>query len=105
MTSTPSARSRSQTSDICRLRGGRTPRAPPSFKGSGAGCATGSPLASQVVWIQTLPLGTGGGRGPDVSGFFYPRTATLRSSLLPPPPWRYSRDLLTVDFRTDPAPG
>ncbi len=38
----------------------------------------------------------------DVSGFFYPRTATGRSSLLPPPPWYYSGDLLTVEYRTDP---
>ena len=39
----------------------------------------------------------------DVAGFFYPRTATGRSSLLPPPPWHYSGDLLTVEYRTDPA--
>jgi acetoacetate decarboxylase len=39
---------------------------------------------------------------PDVAGFFYPRTATGRSSLLPPPPWYYSGDLLTVEYRTAP---
>ena len=39
----------------------------------------------------------------DVAGFFYPRTATGRSSLLPAPPWYYSGDLLTVEYRTDPA--
>ena len=39
----------------------------------------------------------------DVAGFFYPRTATGRSSLLPEPPWHYSGDLLTVEYRTDPA--
>ena len=39
----------------------------------------------------------------EVSGFFYPRTATGRSSLLPPPPWHYSGDLLTIEYRTDPA--
>jgi acetoacetate decarboxylase len=38
-----------------------------------------------------------------VTGFFYPRTATGRASLLPPPPWHYSGDLLTVEYRTDPA--
>ncbi|MEP6851584.1 MAG: acetoacetate decarboxylase family protein [bacterium] len=38
-----------------------------------------------------------------VAGFFYPRTATGRSSLIPPPPWFYSGDLLTVEYRTDPA--
>ena len=39
----------------------------------------------------------------DVAGFFYPRTATGRASLLPEPPWYYSGDLLTVEYRTDPA--
>src|SRR2546429_6102014 len=39
----------------------------------------------------------------DLTGFFYPRTATGRSSLLPEPPWHYSGDLLTVEYRTDPA--
>jgi acetoacetate decarboxylase len=38
-----------------------------------------------------------------VTGFFYPRTATGKSSLLPSPPWHYSGDLLTVEYRTDPA--
>lgn len=35
-------------------------------------------------------------------GYFYPRTATGRASLIPPPPWYYSGDLLTVEYRTDP---
>jgi acetoacetate decarboxylase len=39
----------------------------------------------------------------EVRGFFYPRTASGRSSLIPPPPWFYSGDLLTVEYRTDPA--
>ncbi len=38
-----------------------------------------------------------------VQGFFYPRTATGRSTLIPSPPWSYSGDLLTVEYRTDPA--
>ncbi|MFB6894582.1 acetoacetate decarboxylase family protein [Kitasatospora sp. NPDC056327] len=38
-----------------------------------------------------------------VHGFFHPRTATGRSSLVPSPPWRYSGDLLTIEYRTDPA--
>ena len=38
-----------------------------------------------------------------MTGFFYPRTATGQSSLLPAPPWYYSGDLLTVEYRTDPA--
>ena len=36
-------------------------------------------------------------------GFFYPRTATGRAALIPSPPWFYSGDLLTVEYRTDPA--
>jgi acetoacetate decarboxylase len=36
-------------------------------------------------------------------GFFYPRTATGSSGLIPSPPWHYSGDLLTVEYRTDPA--
>ena len=39
----------------------------------------------------------------DVKGFFYPRTAGGGSSLIPNPPWYYSGDLLTVEYRTDPA--
>src|SRR4030095_826974 len=36
-------------------------------------------------------------------GFFYPRSASGQASLLPPPPWYYSGDLLTIEFRNDPA--
>ena len=39
----------------------------------------------------------------DVQGFLYPRTASGKASLIPPPPWFYSGDLLTVEYRTDPA--
>ena len=39
----------------------------------------------------------------DVQGFFYPRTSSGKASLIPPPPWYYSGDLLTVEYRTDPA--
>jgi acetoacetate decarboxylase len=38
-----------------------------------------------------------------VEGFLHPRTATGRASLIPAPPWHYSGDLLTVEYRTDPA--
>ncbi|MBT2542673.1 acetoacetate decarboxylase family protein [Streptomyces sp. ISL-44] len=40
---------------------------------------------------------------PGVRGFFHPKTATGVSSLVPPPPWHYSGDLITVEYRTDPA--
>ncbi len=36
-------------------------------------------------------------------GLPFPRTATGDASLLPPAPWHYSGDLLTVEYRTDPA--
>jgi acetoacetate decarboxylase len=39
----------------------------------------------------------------DMAGFYYPRTSTGQASLLPAPPWYYSGDLLTVEYRTDPA--
>ncbi|MFQ5967358.1 MAG: acetoacetate decarboxylase family protein [Acidimicrobiia bacterium] len=39
---------------------------------------------------------------PEVKGFFYPRTATGRSSIVPGPPWHYSGDVLTIEYRTDP---
>jgi acetoacetate decarboxylase len=35
-------------------------------------------------------------------GFFAPRTATGKASLLPAPPWFYSGDLVTIEFRVDP---
>jgi acetoacetate decarboxylase len=39
----------------------------------------------------------------DPTGFLFPRTATGASSMLPFPPWHYSGDLLTVEYRTDPT--
>lgn len=36
-------------------------------------------------------------------GLPYPRTASGRASLLPPAPWHYSGDLLTIEYRTDPS--
>lgn len=39
---------------------------------------------------------------PDVKGFMFPRTANGTSSIVPNPPWHYSGDLLTVEYRTDP---
>ena len=33
----------------------------------------------------------------------FPRSATGRSSLVPPPPWHYSGQMLTIEYRTDPA--
>ncbi len=38
-----------------------------------------------------------------VRGFLHPKTAGGASSLIPSPPWRYSGDLLTVEYRTDPS--
>ena len=36
-------------------------------------------------------------------GLPFPRTVSGRASLLPPVPWHYSGDLLTVEYRTDPS--
>lgn len=38
---------------------------------------------------------------PDLKGFAPPYTASGRSALVPSPPWYYSGDLLTVEYRTD----
>jgi acetoacetate decarboxylase len=35
--------------------------------------------------------------------FLFPRTPSGRSSLIPPPPWHYSGEMITVEYRTDPA--
>ncbi|WP_438289872.1 acetoacetate decarboxylase family protein [Streptomyces sp. HUAS TT7] len=37
-----------------------------------------------------------------VRGYFHPKTATGESSIAPAPPWLYSGDVLTVEYRTDP---
>jgi len=39
----------------------------------------------------------------DLLGFVAPFTGSGRSALVPEPPWHYSGDLLTVEYRTDPA--
>lgn len=36
-----------------------------------------------------------------MQGFLFPRTPSGRSSLIPPPPWHYSGEMLTVEYRTD----
>ncbi len=38
-----------------------------------------------------------------MKGIPFPRTQTGNSSILPPLPWHYSGDLLTVEYRTDPG--
>lgn len=35
-------------------------------------------------------------------GFLFPKTPSGRSSLLPAPPWHYSGEMITVEYRTDP---
>ncbi len=39
----------------------------------------------------------------ELKGLMYPRTPDGRAGILPPPPWHYSGEMLTVEFRTDPA--
>ncbi len=36
-------------------------------------------------------------------GLMYPRTPTGAGTILPSPPWHYSGEMLTIEFRTDPA--
>jgi acetoacetate decarboxylase len=37
-----------------------------------------------------------------MSAFLFPKTPSGRSSLIPAPPWHYSGEMLTVEYRTDP---
>ncbi len=39
----------------------------------------------------------------ELHGFMYPRTPTGAGSILPGPPWHYSGEMLTIEYRTDPA--
>ena len=38
-----------------------------------------------------------------LKGLPFPRTTSGAASLLPPPPWHYSGDLITIEYRTDPS--
>jgi acetoacetate decarboxylase len=40
---------------------------------------------------------------PEPRGFLYPRSPTGRASIIADPPWHYSGDMLTVEYRTDPG--
>ncbi len=40
---------------------------------------------------------------PELRGFMLPRTPRGRASIVPSPPWHYSGDVLTIEYRTDPA--
>lgn len=37
-----------------------------------------------------------------MSAFLFPQTPSGRSSLIPPPPWHYSGEMITVEYRTEP---
>jgi acetoacetate decarboxylase len=39
---------------------------------------------------------------PELEGFLYPRTAGGKAAVVPPPPWHYSGDVLTLEYRADP---
>jgi hypothetical protein len=39
----------------------------------------------------------------ELHGLMYPRTPTGAGSILPSPPWHYSGEMMTIEFRTDPA--
>lgn len=39
----------------------------------------------------------------ELKGFMVPRSPTGRASIIPEPPWHYSGDVLTIEYRTDPG--
>lgn len=38
----------------------------------------------------------------ELKGFLTPRSPEGRASIVPPPPWHYSGDVMTIEYRTDP---
>jgi acetoacetate decarboxylase len=38
----------------------------------------------------------------ELQGFMYPRSPRGEASIVPPPPWHYSGDVLTIEYRTHP---
>src|SRR5881392_2356477 len=40
---------------------------------------------------------------PELHGFMQPRSPEGRASLVPNPPWHYSGQMLTIEYRTDPS--
>jgi acetoacetate decarboxylase len=38
----------------------------------------------------------------ELQGFMYPRSPRGEASIVPPPPWHYSGDVLTIEYRTEP---
>ena len=49
------------------------------------------------------PKRTIGAVSEGLRGFMVPRTPKGRASIVPSPPWHYSGDVLTIEYRTDPA--
>ena len=39
---------------------------------------------------------------PELHGFMHPRSPEGRASLVPDPPWHYSGQMLTIEYRADP---
>jgi enduracididine biosynthesis enzyme MppR len=42
-------------------------------------------------------------RVAELQGFMHPRSPEGRASIVSPPPWHYSGDLLTIEYRADPG--
>src|SRR5260370_10098937 len=115
MTSSPAVRRRSETAGLPASGGrgsvalhGTNGRAQTTCRSvtSAAGPGKAARGASAARWSSIHSRTDTNDLGASVShlaGFFYPRTATGRSALLPEPPWHYSGDLLTVEYLTDPA--
>ena len=39
----------------------------------------------------------------ELKGFMVPRTPEGRASIVPSPPWHYSGEMMTIEYRADPA--
>ncbi len=67
------------------------------YCGFGWCTSPGGPAEGLIVWERTNIVGV-----VSLRGFMYPRTPEGVASILASPPWHYSGDMLTVEYRTDP---
>ena len=82
-----------------RRRRARRRRAPPSV-------GTPSSTTRRVSIVATSRSGPNGSmarRGRSCRGSCTPRSPEGGASIVPPPPWHYSGDVLTLEYRTDPG--
>lgn len=69
----------------------------------GDGGPTGDPGAPAAGEPAAGRDTTGGVADRGAGGFWFPRTPSGRASLVPPPPWFYSGEMLTIEYLAEPG--